>query len=135
MPADFEGILFTQYHQCMQGMRSVSEYSRHFHRLSSRNNLNETEEQLIARFVQGLKVKFQEKLILQPQDSLMETIRVAEQLEKCLKNLRSTVQVLIQASQVSPVTRGYYLLQSLINPVLKLAQKTEESELDSRMQI
>lgn len=80
LPSDYEGILFTQYHQCCQGNRTVSEYATKFHRLSSRNNLNETEEQLIARFVQGLKGKFQEKLIMQPQYTLMDTIRVADQL-------------------------------------------------------
>lgn len=41
LPSDFEGILFTQYHQCNQGNRDVSEYAREFHRLSSRNNLSE----------------------------------------------------------------------------------------------
>lgn len=82
LPRDFEGILFTQYHQCCQGNKNVGEYAKEFHRLSSRINLNETEEQLVARFVQGLKAKFQEKLILQPQYSLMDTIRVVDQLEK-----------------------------------------------------
>lgn len=51
-----------------------------------RNNLNETEKQLIARFVQGLKSKFYEKLIMQPQFSLMDTIRVADLLDRRLKN-------------------------------------------------
>lgn len=42
--------------------------------LSAHNNLSKTEEQLIARFVGGLKPKLQEKLTLQLQQSLMETI-------------------------------------------------------------
>lgn len=41
-PSDFEGVLFTQHHQCNQGNRSVPEYAREFHILSSRNYLNET---------------------------------------------------------------------------------------------
>lgn len=61
------GVLFSQYHQCTQGSRIVSKYSRDFHRLSSHDNLNESEEQLIAKFVQGSRSKFEEKLIPQPQ--------------------------------------------------------------------
>lgn len=83
LPCDFEGVHFTQRHQCCQGNRSVIGYANVIlkQRLSSRNNLYETEEQLIARFVQGPKRKFHEKLILQPQHFLMETIRVADQLD------------------------------------------------------
>lgn len=44
--------------------------------------MSETEEQLIARFVGGLKGKLQEKLTLQPQQTLMDTMRVSEQLER-----------------------------------------------------
>lgn len=64
--------------QCQQGGYSVSDYSQDFHRLSSRNNLSETEEQLISHFMGGLKGKLQEKLTLQPQQTSMDTIKVAE---------------------------------------------------------
>lgn len=46
LPSDFKGIMFTQYHQCTQGTRIVSEYARNIHHLSSRNNLDEFKEQL-----------------------------------------------------------------------------------------
>lgn len=44
LSSDYEGILFTKYHQCSQGITSVPEYSRE---MSSQNNLSEIEEQLI----------------------------------------------------------------------------------------
>lgn len=64
--------------QCQQGGHPVSDYSQDFHHLSSRNNLLETEEQLISRFMGGLKGKLQDKLTLQPQQTSMDTIKVAE---------------------------------------------------------
>lgn len=44
------------------------------------------EEQLIACFVGGLKGKLQEKLTLQPQQTLMSTVRVVVQLEHLMEN-------------------------------------------------
>lgn len=37
------------------------EYTREFHRLGPRNNLNETKEKLVTRFVGGLKDKLKNK--------------------------------------------------------------------------
>lgn len=51
LPSNYENVLFTRYQNCKQEFRSVSEYTEEFHRLSSRNNLQESEDQLIARFV------------------------------------------------------------------------------------
>lgn len=59
----------------------VLRYSHDFHRLSSQNYLFKTEEKLIAHFVGDLKGKLQEKLVLQTQQTLMDIVGVAEQLE------------------------------------------------------
>lgn len=81
LPADYERVLFDQFQYCRQGIWTLSEYTRKFHQLGSRNNLQESEEQFVTRFVGGLKDKWKNKLALQPQYSLMNAINVAEQLE------------------------------------------------------
>lgn len=50
--------------------------------MGSRNDLGETEEQLIARFASGLKVGVQEKMQLHTVVNLCETINMAEHIEK-----------------------------------------------------
>ncbi|KAI0514090.1 hypothetical protein KFK09_010124 [Dendrobium nobile] len=50
-----------------EGMRSVSEYTEEFNRLSARNNLSESANQLVARYIRGLKDSIQEKLELNSQ--------------------------------------------------------------------
>lgn len=60
----------------------MSEYTREFHHLRSCNNLQESEEQLVTRFVGGLKDKLKNKLAMHPQYSLTNAINVAERLER-----------------------------------------------------
>ncbi|KAI0529652.1 hypothetical protein KFK09_002206 [Dendrobium nobile] len=64
LPTDYEQILYMRYQHCVQGNRSVSEYSEEFHRLSARNNLNESTNQLVARYIGGIKESIQDKLQL-----------------------------------------------------------------------
>lgn len=110
LPVDGEGVLFQQYQHCFQRNRSVGEYMCEFHRLSSRNNLSELEEQLVARFVRGLKSKLQEKLIMHPQYTLMDSIRVAECLECFLTKYTSfSPGVLSNKGSQPTLIKVYYL--------------------------
>lgn len=50
--------------------------------MSSRNNLGEFEEQLIARYASGLKPSVQKKMQLYIVNSLFETTNMAKSIEK-----------------------------------------------------
>ncbi|XP_060670109.1 uncharacterized protein LOC132800453 [Ziziphus jujuba] len=80
--ADFEQILYQQYHHCQQGNRTIGEYTEEFYRLSARVNLNENEGQLVARYVAGLVTPIQERLKLSPIWSLSDAINLAFKVEK-----------------------------------------------------
>lgn len=82
LSADYDSVLFDKYQHCRQGTRSVSEYFREFHCLALCTNLQELEEQLVTRFIGGLKEKLRNKVIVHPQYSLMNAINVAERLER-----------------------------------------------------
>ncbi|KAI0491611.1 hypothetical protein KFK09_025871 [Dendrobium nobile] len=81
LPTDYEQILYMKYQQCIQGSRSVSEYTEEFHRLSARNNLNESTNQLVARYIGGLKYSIQDKLELNSVWSLPQAINFALKAE------------------------------------------------------
>ncbi|KAK3005274.1 hypothetical protein RJ639_016461 [Escallonia herrerae] len=87
LPPDHEQILFGLYQNCKQGFRSVEEYTMEFHRLSSRNNLSETEPQQVMRYVSGLRSAIQEKLSLLPIYTLDEAYNVAIKAENQLTRL------------------------------------------------
>ncbi|PKU79208.1 RNA-directed DNA polymerase [Dendrobium catenatum] len=91
LPTDFEQLLYLQYQQCRQGSRPVHEYTEEFYRLSARNNLRESENQLVARYIGGLKENLQDKLELNSIWSLSQAVNFALKAESQLqRHYRST---------------------------------------------
>ncbi|XP_071713605.1 uncharacterized protein [Rutidosis leptorrhynchoides] len=84
LPIDYEQTLFANYHNCKQFSRSVTEYSEEFLRLASRNNLNESDSQQVARFNNGLRVEIRAIVSLQTTWTTDEAIRLALKAEKTI---------------------------------------------------
>ena len=65
LPPDYQQELFRQYQDCRQGTRTVNEYMKEFDKLANRNDLEETKDQWISRFVHGLRVSIRDQVSLQ----------------------------------------------------------------------
>ncbi|XP_031378182.1 uncharacterized protein LOC116193578 [Punica granatum] len=68
---EFKGVPETKrriMYQCLQnlrqGSRSVDDYTNEFYQLVARNELKETEDQLVARYIGGLRVQLQDTVNL-----------------------------------------------------------------------
>ncbi|XP_028547507.1 uncharacterized protein LOC110099598, partial [Dendrobium catenatum] len=81
LPTDYEQMLFHQYQHCSQGQRTVSDYTEEFYRLSARNNLRESENQLVARYTGGLREAVQDKLQLNSLWTLSQAVNFALKAE------------------------------------------------------
>ncbi|KAI0509958.1 hypothetical protein KFK09_010558 [Dendrobium nobile] len=81
LPTDFEQMLYLQYQHCSQGNRTVNEYTEEFYRLSARNDLNEFENQLVARYIGGLRESIQDKLELNYVWTLSQAVNYALKAE------------------------------------------------------
>lgn len=59
LPQDYKQQLFVELQQCQQGAKSIDEYVSEIYNLGKKNQLHESEEQLVSRFIDGLNRLFQ----------------------------------------------------------------------------
>ncbi|XP_028553218.1 uncharacterized protein LOC114580290 [Dendrobium catenatum] len=81
LPTDYEQMLYLRYQHCVQGSRTVNDYTEEFYRLSARNNLNKNTNQMVARYIGGLKDAIQDKLELNSIWSLSQAVNFALKAE------------------------------------------------------
>ncbi|KAJ9557359.1 hypothetical protein OSB04_011973 [Centaurea solstitialis] len=89
LPEDYEQILYKMYLECNQGMRSVTDYTTEFLRLSERNEIGESEGQKVA-LVSGLRPTIQDKIGLQTMWTVAEASSLALKAELIEKSTRSS---------------------------------------------
>ena len=81
LPPDYQQELFRQYRDCRQGTRTVNEYMKEFDRLVNRNDLEETEDQRISRFIDGLRVSIRDQVCLQTLYTLNKAVTLSKKIE------------------------------------------------------
>ena len=72
LPPDYEQYLFESYQRCSQGARTVNEYTFEFLRLAARNQLLESDNQQVSRYLGGLRANIHDKIGLQMVLSVQE---------------------------------------------------------------
>ena len=55
LPYNYQCLLYQKLQNLRQGTRSVDEYTTELYQLITRNEVYETEDQLVARHIRGLK--------------------------------------------------------------------------------
>ncbi|KAH9716064.1 Endonuclease [Citrus sinensis] len=82
LPHNYAKLLYQQLQNLRQGNRSVDDYTTEFHWLVARNDLTETTEQQVSRYIGGLRSQFQDQLNLLDPYSVSEAHQQTLQLEK-----------------------------------------------------
>ncbi|KAE8676344.1 putative CCCH-type zinc finger family protein [Hibiscus syriacus] len=82
LPFGYTQTLFQRLHALRQGARSVDDYTEEFYQLVARNDLSETEEQMVARYLGGLRQPLQDVISLHSLWSVSEAYQRALAVEK-----------------------------------------------------
>ncbi|KAJ0981854.1 hypothetical protein J5N97_010109 [Dioscorea zingiberensis] len=82
LPFGYTQTLFQRLHTLRQGARSIDEYTEDFYQLIARNDLSETEEQLVARYLGGLLQSIQDVFSLHSLWTVSEAYQRALTVER-----------------------------------------------------
>ncbi|KAJ0977838.1 hypothetical protein J5N97_013312 [Dioscorea zingiberensis] len=82
LPFGYTQTFFQRLYTLRQGARSVDEYTEDFYQLIARNDLSETEEQLVARYLGGLRQPIQDVLSLHSLWTVSEAYQRALTVER-----------------------------------------------------
>lgn len=90
LPYNYARTLYTRFQNLRQGSRSVDDYAADFFNLLSRNSLGESEEQLVSRFIGGLRPQMQNQLLQFNPNSVSEAHQRALLFEQSTRNTPSS---------------------------------------------
>lgn len=87
---DYEQQLYVQYQQCLQRTRTINAYTEDFYRLCARNNIRESHNQVIVRYIGGLNSTIRDKLELSSIWTIIHAVYLAIKVEsQLMRNLKS----------------------------------------------
>ena len=82
LPYNYQSLMYQRLQNLRQGTKSVNDYADEFYQLIARNDIMETEEQLTARFVGGLRMQIQDMVNMFDPRSVTEAHQKALAWEK-----------------------------------------------------
>ncbi|XP_026451046.1 uncharacterized protein LOC113351241 [Papaver somniferum] len=93
LPFNYTRELYIRLQNLRQGSRSIDEYTKEFYDLVTRSGITDTEEQLVYRYLGGLRETFQDTLNLFDYYYVFEVYQRALRLEKQLsrKSIRAAI--------------------------------------------
>ncbi|PRQ39617.1 putative nucleotidyltransferase, Ribonuclease H [Rosa chinensis] len=115
----FGVILYMLFIECVQGTRTMAEYTAEFLRYSEPNELGETEGQKVAHYISGLKPTIQEKIGLQTVWTVTEATSLALKAKLLEKPSRAS------SFQRYTYQRSTELVNSLAGKGKAIQQNTE----------
>ncbi|XP_033148793.1 uncharacterized protein LOC117134443 [Brassica rapa] len=106
LPYNFERTMFTRFQNIRQGARSVDDYAEEFSLLLTRNEILDSETQLVSRFIGGLRSQIQNAMSQFDPLTVAEAHRRAVAFAAQFKSNSSTWNSSTRARQVTGATDG-----------------------------
>lgn len=81
---DFAQSIFIKFNTLQQGNKSVTDYTEEFYKLMARSSSQESEDQLVARYVNGLKTTIRDEVEMRQLWRLNDAYQLASKVESKL---------------------------------------------------
>ena len=85
LPTDYEQLMYTKLFSLKQDTKSIEEYTEEFHELSIRNQVQESDAQIAARYKAELRMDIQLEMIAAHTYTMDDVYQLALKIEEGLK--------------------------------------------------
>ena len=82
IPHNYQRLMYQRLQNLKQGAKSVEDYTTEFYQLIARNDIQETDEQLVSRYIGGLRVQIMESVNMFDPVTLSDAYQRALAFEK-----------------------------------------------------
>ena len=82
IPHNYQRLMYQRLQNLRQGSKSVEDYTTEFYQLIARNDIQETDEQLVSRYIGGLRVQIMESVNMFDPATLSDAYQRALTFEK-----------------------------------------------------
>ena len=106
LPYNYQRLMYQRLQNLKQGLRSVDEYTTEFYQLIARNEIQETEDQLVSRYIGGLKFQIQDVVNMFDPVSVSAAHQRALMVEKQTKRNSNTANMSAGAGSGSGVNKA-----------------------------
>ncbi|KAK9122071.1 hypothetical protein Syun_019688 [Stephania yunnanensis] len=106
LPYNFQRLMYQKLQNLRQEAKSVDDYTTEFYQLVARNELQETNDQLVARYIGGLRVQIQDVNMFDPASlsaAHQRALLVEKQQRRGMSNASSNVSVGTTNTEVIPM--------------------------------
>nr|XP_043611716.1 uncharacterized protein LOC122583367 [Erigeron canadensis] len=101
IPHNYQRLMYQWLQNLKQGSKSVEDYTTEFYQLIARNDIQETEEQLVSRYIGGLRVQIMEFVNMFDPVKLSEAHQRALAYEKQNRRVGGSSSAMTGGSSVS----------------------------------
>ncbi|GFS29833.1 hypothetical protein Acr_00g0008720 [Actinidia rufa] len=91
LPYNYARVMYQRFQNLRQDARMVDEYTTKFYQLMARNDLGETDDQLVSRYIGGLQTQYQDTLNMFDLYFVSDAYQKALQLERQMKRHSSVL--------------------------------------------
>ena len=134
LPFNYRQDIFLKIQNLKQQNLTVEEYSTEFENLMIKGDLQEAEEQSIARYLSGLRFKISRMVQLQPYNTLQDVIKLALKVEALNKYGGFTTNRIKEGFIKNSTSRGPSSAKNTLKPQVKgeVHKPQQESTSKSR---
>ncbi|GKE45616.1 putative reverse transcriptase domain-containing protein, partial [Tanacetum coccineum] len=100
IPHNYKRLMYQRLQNLKQGTKSVKDYTTEFYQLIARNAIQETEDQLVSRYIGGLRVQIMDSV------NMLNSVTLSDAYQHALAFEKQNRRTKVGGGNTGPVSKG-----------------------------